>query len=57
MLTRIQMNTQTLEQACKQKLAFIGEENQSQQLSPEEAGWLEVENWDDASQTEEGDVQ
>lgn len=36
------------------KLAVIGEENQSQQLSPEEARWLDVENWDHASQLEEG---
>jgi len=49
------MNTQTnLEKACLEKLAVIGEEDQSQQLSPNEARWLEVDNWDDASQLEEG---
>jgi len=48
------MKTQELEKACREKLAALGEENNSPVLNPEEASFLEIETWDDESQIGEG---
>lgn len=48
------MKSSEFARVCQGKLAQIAQEGNSVCLSPEEADFLEVELWDDASITEEG---